>query len=134
MVLCPRRRSADLGLQSRIGLASSREAPSNQRTLFATADHRPFQWRGITAFRLLEYVARGREDDVDRFLSWAEGQRLTVVRVLAMGQGFMSLSAEDGRRATMPSSVPLAAPRLVDFEVDEVAGDRMQRHKLLTDT
>lgn len=92
-------------------------------TLFATADHRPFQWRGITAFRLLEYVARGREDDVDRFLSWAEGQRLTVVRVLAMGQGFMGLSAEDGRRA-LPRLLELAAAHQLHVEIVALAGTR----------
>src|SRR3954468_10918432 len=68
-------------------------------TSFATADRHPFQWRGITAFRLLEYVASGKEAEADRFLSWAERQPLTVVRVLAMGGGFMNLSAADGRKA-----------------------------------
>ncbi len=92
-------------------------------TLFATADHRPFQWRGITAFRLLEYVARGRELDVERFLSWAENQRLTVIRVLAMGQGFMNLTAEDGRRA-LPRLLELAAAHRLHVEVVALAGTR----------
>ena len=32
-------------------------------------------------------------------LTWAGQQRLTVVRVLAMGQGFMNLSPSEGRQA-----------------------------------
>ena len=92
-------------------------------TSFATADRHPFQWRGITAFRLLEYVARGKEDDVERFLSWAESQRLTVVRVLAMGSGWMNLSAEDGRKA-LPRLLELAAKHGLHVEVVALAGTR----------
>ncbi len=92
-------------------------------TSFTTADRHPFQWRGITAFRLLEYVARGKEDEVNRFLSWAEGQRLTVVRVLAMGGGFMNLSAADGRKA-LPRLLDLAAAHHLHVEVVALAGTR----------
>ena len=92
-------------------------------TSFATADRHPFQWRGITAFRLLEYVARGKDDEVERFLSWAEGQRLTVVRVLAMGSGWMNLSAEDGRRA-LPRLLELAAAHQLHVEIVALAGTR----------
>ena len=92
-------------------------------TSFTTADRRPFQWRGITAFRLLEYVARGKEDDAERLLSWAEQQRLTVVRVLAMGGGFMNLSAEDGRKA-LPRLLDLAAAHRLHVEVVALAGTR----------
>ena len=72
--------------------SSASDSPEHLRivgTTFVTSAERSFQWRGITTFRLLEYVARGKDADVERFLSWAEGQRLTVIRVLAMGQGFM---------------------------------------------
>jgi len=92
-------------------------------TSFATADRHPFQWRGITAFRLLEYVARGKEDEAERFLSWAERQRLTVVRVLAMGGGFMNLSAEDGRKA-LPRLLELAAAHQLHVEIVALAGTR----------
>jgi hypothetical protein len=92
-------------------------------TSFATADRHPFQWRGITAFRLLEFVALGKEDGVERFLSWAEGQRLTVVRVLAMGGGFMNLSAADGRKA-LPRLLDLAAAHRLHVEVVALAGTR----------
>lgn len=92
-------------------------------TVFATADRRPFQWRGMTAFRLLEYVARGQEDNVEKFLSWAERQQLTVVRVLAMGQGFMNLSAEDGHRA-LPRLLEMAAAHQLHVEIVALAGTR----------
>jgi len=92
-------------------------------TSFATADRHPFQWRGITAFRLLEYVARGKDDEVERFLAWAESQRLTVVRVLAMGGGFMNLSAEDGRKA-LPRLLDLAAAHRLHVEIVALAGTR----------
>ena len=92
-------------------------------TSFATADRHPFQWRGITAFRLLEYVARNKEDDVERFLSWAEAQHITVVRVLAMGGGFMNLSAEDGRKA-LPRLLDLAAAHQLHVEIVALAGTR----------
>jgi hypothetical protein len=92
-------------------------------TSFTTADRQPFQWRGITAFRLLEYVARGKEEDAERLMSWAEGQRLSVVRVLAMGSGWMNLSAEDGRKA-LPRLLDLAAAHRLHVEVVALAGTR----------
>ena len=92
-------------------------------TSFATTDRRPFQWRGITAFRLLEYVARGDEESAERFLSWAEQRRLTVVRVLAMGGGFMNLTAADGRRA-LPRLLELAAAHNLYVEIVALAGTR----------
>jgi hypothetical protein len=57
---------------------------------------------------------------VERFLAWAESQRLTVVRVLAMGGGFMNLSAEDGRKAL---------PRLLEScrSASTARGDRRPR-------
>ncbi len=58
-----------------------------------------FQWRGISAFRLLELIAHGREAEAEHFLSWASARKLTVVRVLAMAQHLFQLSPEDGRQA-----------------------------------
>ena len=92
-------------------------------TTFTTPDRHSFQWRGITAFRLLEYVARGNEGEAERFLSWAEGQRLTVVRVMAMGLGFMNLTAADGRRA-LPRLLELAAAHHLQVEIVALAGTR----------
>jgi hypothetical protein len=92
-------------------------------TGFITPEPHPFQWRGITAFRLLEYVARGKDAEVERFLSWAESQRLTVIRVLAMGQGFMNLSPEDGR-AALPRLLEAAARHKLHVEIVALAGTR----------
>jgi hypothetical protein len=91
-------------------------------TTFVTAG-RAFPWRGITAFRLLEYVAGGKEADADRFLSWAESQQLTVVRVLAMGQGFMNLSPSEGR-AALPRLLEMAAKHKLHVEIVALAGTR----------
>jgi hypothetical protein len=91
-------------------------------TTFVTGGH-AFQWRGITAFRLLEYVARDKEADADRFFAWAETQRLTVVRVLAMGQGFMNLSPAEGR-AALPRLLELAAKHELHVEIVALAGTR----------
>jgi hypothetical protein len=92
-------------------------------TTFTTPERHPFQWRGITAFRLLEYVSSGNDDEAERFLSWAEGQRLTVVRVMAMGLGFMNLTAADGRRA-LPRLLELAEAHHLQVEIVALAGTR----------
>jgi hypothetical protein len=83
---------------------------------FVTADGRPFEWRGITAFRLLEYVAHGREQDADRFLAWAHGKGLTVARVFAMGRNVLDLSPADGR-AALPRLLDIAARHRMILEV-----------------
>lgn len=106
--------------------SSASESPEHLRivgTGFVTPDERSFQWRGITAFRLLEYVARGKDADVERFLSWAESQRLTVIRVLAMGHGWMSLSPEDGR-AALPRLLEAAARHKLHVEIVALTGTR----------
>ena len=68
-------------------------------TRFVHVDGRPFDWRGITAFRLLEMESAGRSADVDAYLSWAANQKLTVVRVLAMAKHLFELSPERGLAA-----------------------------------
>ena len=55
-----------------------------------------FDWRGVTAFRLLEMEAAGRGSDVDAYLAWASAQGLTVVRVLAMAKHLFELSPATG--------------------------------------
>lgn len=60
------------------------------------ADGRPFEWRGITAFRLLEQEAAGQGDAVDRYLAWVADRQLTVVRVLAMAQHLFELTPDRG--------------------------------------
>ena len=56
----------------------------------------PFDWRGVTAFRLLEMLAAGGEREVDAYLSWAASERLTVVRVLTMAKHLFELAPERG--------------------------------------
>jgi hypothetical protein len=60
------------------------------------ADGRPFSWRGITAFRLLEMEAGGRAAEADAYLRWAAAERLTVVRVLVMATHLFALPPERG--------------------------------------
>src|SRR5262245_52288943 len=50
-----------------------------------------FEWRGISAFRLVEMAAHGRDRDVIRFLDWARSQQLTVVRVFVMARHLFQL-------------------------------------------
>ncbi len=80
----------------------------------------PFEWRGISAFRLVEQVARGREADAIAFLDWARAQKLTVVRVLVMAKHLFELSPDDGVKA-LPRLLALAAERELVAEVVALA-------------
>ena len=96
--------------------------PSAHRgTRFVTPDGRTFQWRGITAFRLVDYVADGQEAQAERYLAWAASQGLTVVRVLTMMAGQFDLRPEDGRRA-LPRVLELASKHGLYVEVVALAG------------
>ena len=90
-------------------------------TTFRTPDGQVFQWRGITAFRLLDYVAHGRSADAEHFLAWAAGQGLTVVRVLAMGAGWMDLTPAEGRVA-LPRLLEMASAHGLHVEIVALAG------------
>lgn len=87
---------------------------------FVDANGRPFAWRGITAFRLAEMIARGREQEAAAYLEWAASQQLTVVRVLLMARHLFQLSAEDGR-AALPRLLDLARARGLAVEVVTLA-------------
>jgi hypothetical protein len=91
-----------------------------ERTLFVRPDGSAFSWRGITAFRLVDYIADGNEAEATRFLDWAARQKLTVVRVLTMMSGLFELRPEDGRRA-LPRLLELAAQRGLYVEVVALA-------------
>lgn len=67
-------------------------------TTFRTGDGGPFQWRGITAFGLLERLAASDGVAVDRYLDWAAGEQLTVLRVLSMAKHLFDLPPQAGRR------------------------------------
>lgn len=83
-------------------------------------DGSTFSWRGITAFRLIDYVADGDERAAITFLDWAARQKLTVVRVLTMMSGLFDLQPHDGRRA-LPRVLELAAARGLYVEVVALA-------------
>jgi hypothetical protein len=90
-------------------------------TRFLNPDGSVFQWRGITAFRLLEFVAHGREAEADAYLAWAASKKLTVVRVLAMADGIFQLSPRDGERA-LPRMLDLARRHGLHVEVVALTG------------
>ena len=75
-------------------------------TRFITPGGTPFDWRGITAFRLVEMVAHGQERDADGYLAWAASKELTLVRVLSMADVLFTLTPADGQHAL---------PRLLDM-------------------
>ncbi|HEU4926061.1 MAG TPA: hypothetical protein VFT24_03375 [Vicinamibacterales bacterium] len=79
-----------------------------------------FEWRGITAFRLLEQIARGREGEAIAYLDWAGAQKVTVVRVLTMAKHLFELNPGDGLRA-LPRLLALASERRLIVEVVALA-------------
>ena len=90
-------------------------------TRFLKADGSVFQWRGITAFRLLELVAHGREAEAEAYLKWAASKKLTVVRVLAMADGIFHLSPADGERG-LPRLLEIARRHGMHVEVVALTG------------
>ena len=92
---------------------------SIDRTVFIKAG-RPFEWRGITAFRLAELIAHGRETEAVAYLDWARKQQLTVVRVLAMATHLFELKPDEGLKA-LPRLLSLAADRGLVVEVVALA-------------
>lgn len=85
-------------------------------TRFVRPDGTPFPWRGITAFRLLEMIARGQTGQAETFLDWAAAHGLTVVRVLTMARHLFELSPDDGR-AALPRLLEMAKARGLYVEV-----------------
>lgn len=81
----------------------------------------PFEWRGITAFRLIELAAHGREAEAIAYLDWAHKVRLTVVRVFLMQDGLFPLPIDDGLRA-LPRFLELAAARGIHVEAVVLTG------------
>jgi hypothetical protein len=86
---------------------------------FYTTDAR-FDWRGISAFRLAEMIAHGREAESIAFLDWAQSRRLTVVRVLLMAHHLFQLKPEEGLQA-LPRLLELAAKRGLYVEIVALA-------------
>lgn len=109
-------------LAALVAAASPRAGPPLriQSTRFVREDGTPFSWRGITAFRLLEFVAHHREKEADAYLDWAASERVTVVRVLGMARVLFALTPGDGERA-LPRLLELADARGIVVEVVALA-------------
>jgi hypothetical protein len=89
-------------------------------THFIASDGSRFEWRGITAFRLVEFVAHGRSADADAYLEWAASKQLTLVRVLVMADALFKLSPPDGLTA-LPRLLEMAKRRGLHVEVVALA-------------
>jgi len=63
---------------------------------FLYPDGSNFDWRGITAFSLVEQLARGRDIDVDAYLGWCAANGVSLVRVLAMCATWLTLTPKEG--------------------------------------
>lgn len=85
------------------------------------ADGRVFRWRGITAFRLVDLVADGREADAVKYLDWAHKSGFNVVRVLATLCCWFDLAPDAGQRA-LPKVLALAAARGMHVQIVALAG------------
>lgn len=107
-------------------VAAAAQSPAHLRvdqTQFVRPDGTPFDWRGITAFRLVEFVAHGREHEADTYLAWAASKKLTIVRVLAMAGGIFPLPPDEGVRA-LPRLLDLAEKHGLFVEVVALASTR----------
>ena len=92
------------------------------------AGGRRFRWRGVTAFALADLVADGNAEGARAFVGWAARSGFTVLRVLAMNHGWMSLSPEEGRRA-LPQVLALAREHGVYVQAVALAGTGLPRFR-----
>lgn len=69
---------------------------------------RVFQWRSVTAFRLVDFVASGQPDAAAAYLAWARAHGITIVRVLTTARWLFVLTPERGA-AALPTLLQLAA-------------------------
>ena len=87
---------------------------------FLTPAGASFEWRGITAFRLLEFVAHGKDADADAYLAWAASRKITVVRVLGMADALFKLSPADAQHG-LPRLLEMAQRRGLHVEIVALA-------------
>jgi hypothetical protein len=90
---------------------------------FISQDGLPFVWRGATAFRAIEKVARGRVSEVDSFFHFMAGHGVTVVRVLSMAANLFPLRPDEGVKA-LPRTLELARGAGLHVEVVGLADTR----------
>ncbi|MEP6915986.1 MAG: hypothetical protein ABJC89_10075 [Acidobacteriota bacterium] len=79
-------------------------------------DGQPFDWRGISAFRIVEMEAHGRHAEVARYLDWAAARHVTVIRVFSMARHLFDLSPADGLTA-LPKVLEQAGARQIHVEI-----------------
>lgn len=111
----------------------TRLLPNGRRLV--NAEGLRFQWRGLTAFRLLEMLATQKHSEVCGFLDWAASNRVTVLRTLTMCSDVFSLSPESGR-ANLPRLLELCRARglyleavgLADTKAAGTTREQAQRH------
>jgi hypothetical protein len=119
-----RRLAALLGVALAIGVfrlhAQGQPHLKVSGTRFLAADGTPFEWRGISAFRLLELVAHGKESEADAYLVWAASKKITLVRVLGMADVLFKLSPADGQHA-LPRLLEMAQRRGLHVEIVALA-------------
>jgi hypothetical protein len=92
------------------------------------AGGRRFRWRGVTAFALADLVADGNVEGARAFVNWAARSGFTVLRVLAMNHGWMSLSPEEGRRA-LPQVFALAREHGMYVQAVALAGTGLPQYR-----
>jgi hypothetical protein len=93
---------------------------SARGTDIVCSDGTRFQWRGVTAFALLEQIAHGRRGDADAYLRWAQSTGFNLVRVVAMADVLFKLPADEGLRH-MPTLFEMAARRGLYVEIVALA-------------
>ncbi|MGE5837092.1 MAG: hypothetical protein ACM4AI_21640, partial [Acidobacteriota bacterium] len=102
------------------GEAACGRIRANGRSLVC-ADGTIFRWRGVTAFRLVDLAADGREQEAVRYLDWAHRTGFNVVRVLSTLCCWFDLPPEAGLRA-LPKVLQLAAARGMHVQIVALAG------------
>jgi hypothetical protein len=136
--------AAAIGLSAGVGLpgcaaGESAQAPpqspsqcgrlSARGTDIVCGDGTTFEWRGVTAFALIEQVAHGRRRDADAYMRWARSTGFNLVRVLAMADVLFALPPDEGLRH-MPALVEMAALRGLYVEIVALADTASYRMDL----
>jgi len=116
----PPAESAGLRPASQIQSPTSCGRLSTRGTAIVCSDGTPFQWRGVTAFALLEQIAHGRRLDADAYMQWARATGFNLVRVLAMAEVLFTLTPEEGRQH-MAALFRMAAERGLYVEIVALA-------------
>ncbi len=88
-----------------------------------------FDWRGVTAFALVEQIAHGRRRDADAYMRWAHATGFNLVRVLVMADVLFALPPNEGLRH-LPALIEMAALRGLYVEVVALADTASYRMDL----